>query len=397
MKVKTIQRYTLYAFLFSINFEVWDPLNTGGFFSIARLAGLLYLSTIFLSFKSFFETKGLRFILFPIWSFFTLLTIVSIINVDYNFSNYFDSSLFQNIILFWILINHERIAPGILAKGLMAFALGSIVLASLYYFKIGIEYFGGRVSIFGDNTNTVGIRMSVSILIISLSIMRDSIGMGKFRYLLIIPLFPMVMLLAETGSRVAFIAFVIQFIAVVLLSKSRRLSLKILLIVVGSIIGYFTWLYLMEIDVLRTRLIQSLYNGDLSDRDFIWGKVIQVIKSSPIFGVGKTGYAMQMRDVAGSVFSPHNVFLEILVYTGIIGLYLYINFIYKNILIAFANYKLNKDLLPLLLFIPLAGLMLSGQLLVFKMGWVILAFSGSKIFSTQVLHKRRYENPLRNR
>ncbi|MDY0103773.1 MAG: O-antigen ligase family protein [Lentimicrobium sp.] len=395
MKLSKIQRIALYIFLFSINFEVWAP--SGIALSTSKITGLIYFATILPNYKYFFKAGYIRHLLTPMWLLFGLLTVVSLININSVSYSFFDFSLFQNMLLFWLLLNHERKDPGILAKGMLAFAMGSIVLAALYYFKIGIAYEGGRVTIFGDNANTVGIRMSVSIFILALYILKNSIGMGKFRYLLIVPIFPMVMLLAETGSRVAFIAFVLQFIVIVLFNKSGRFSLKLFLIIAGSIIGYFTWTYFMEIDVLRIRLTQSLQDRDLAGRDLIWSKVIQVIKSSPIFGVGKTGYASYMSDAYGSVSSPHNVILEILAYTGLIGLYLYLNFLFKIIRIAYASFKINKDLLPLLLFIPFLGLMFSGQLLVVKIGWVILAFAGSKIFSTHPMYIKRNENPLRNR
>ena len=44
--IKQVQRFALYLFFFSINFEVWDPFNTDGFFSVSKLTGLIYLFTI---------------------------------------------------------------------------------------------------------------------------------------------------------------------------------------------------------------------------------------------------------------------------------------------------------------------------------------------------------------
>jgi O-antigen ligase len=130
----------------------------------------------------------------------------------------------------------------------------------------------------------------------------------------------------------------------------------------------------MQSEVLKFRLLQSTQEGDLSGREIIWQTVLHLIKRSPILGVGNTGYAYFMQTNFGSVTSPHNVILEVLCLTGITGLFLYLIFLYRIFKISLNRYKMDGFLLPLMLIIPILGLLFSGQILAVKIGWVIFAY-----------------------
>lgn len=383
MKVSTIQRWALYIFFFSINFEVWDPLNTDNNFSISKLTGLIYFATILPNIKQFLDSSDIRPFLRIIWGFFGLLTVVSLVHINIDSYGFFNFSLFQNIILFWILINHDRRTPGIFERGMYSFALGSIVLSILYVFGIGIEYSSeGRISIFGDNENTIGIRMCISMLIIILLVFQNRLNISKTRYLLLAALPVMLKLLIETGSRVAIIAFVIMFVAVGFLFKTKKTWYKALFFTLTAVAFVFIIQYIMQSEVIMHRLIKSKEEGDFAGRDLIWRKLIPLIEEHPVFGVGLTGYTEYSKSVFGDYKSPHNVLIEILCYTGIIGLIAYLLFLYQVTKKAFIALR-NKNILPLLLLIPVAGLILSGQILLTKIGWIIFAYSiASGTFST---------------
>jgi O-antigen ligase len=88
-----------------------------------------------------------------------------------------------------------------------------------------------------------------------------------------------------------------------------------------------------------------------------------------------------MTNITGAFYSPHNVILEVLSYTGITGLFFYVLFLYRIFKISLKKYKKDGSLLQLLLLIPILGLLLSGQLLAVKIGYVIFAFCVSRKFS----------------
>ena len=370
-----VQNIALYLFFFSINFEVWDPFNTGGFFSVSKLTGLIYFLTILPDIKQFLDTKFIKPVLIPVWLFFVLLTVISLLNINPISSSFFDFSIFQNLLLFWILINHERRVPGILTRGLFSFALGSIALSLFYNFGIGVEYTSGRVSLFGDNENTIGMRMSISVIIFLITSVQNPFRLKKIRFLLIAAIPLMLKLMAESGSRVAFISFVLMFTGGVLLIKTKKTWYKVFVLVFGGILFAVIIQYVLSSEVLMVRLLKASEEGDLAGRDIIWQKIIPLIKDNPIFGVGKTGYVAYSKQVFYEPSSPHNVIIEILSYTGIVGLIAYLLFVIRSFLFGLKAYKFRKKILPLLLLIPMAGYLLSGQILTNKLGWVIFGYA----------------------
>lgn len=379
-----IQRICLYVFFFSMNFEVWDPFQTSGFFSISRLTGLAYFLVLIPSIVRFKTSEAMKPIITTIWIFFGLLLIMNGIHTDSMAEYFFDFTYFQNIVLFWILINHEQSEPGVLEKGMFAFAMGSITLALLYYNGIGIEYSGGRVSIFGDNQNIIGLRMCISITILILAIIKNNFRMGRVRFLLLLPIPVMIGLMVETGSRHAVLAFVLVFIAALFLYKTERSLWKIVSFFIGIASVFLIYQYIMQNEVIRIRLFQSVYEGNLSNRDVIWKNMIPLIKSNPIFGVGQSGYATYCQVIYGVYTSPHNVILEILAFTGLTGLMIYFYFLFLIFRRSWRMYRKDGLILPLLLLFIAFSMIVISHILEVKIGWAIFAFAaGSSVLNTE--------------
>jgi len=378
--ITQLQRIALYLFFFSINFEFWDPLNTDGFFSVSKLTGFIYVFTIIPQIRYFNKADTRNQFLLYIWFFFIILTLVSLFNINIVSYNFFDFTVFQNIFLFWFLINHERKERFVLEKGLLSFALGSVALALLFYAGIGIEYEGGRVNIFADNENTIGLKMTISLAILFLAIVQNRLKFGKLRYLLLIPVPIMVRLMVETGSRVAFISFALILVAGVVLFKTKNIFSKMSVFAGGAITSIIFWIYMIQSDTLIQRLLISAEKGDLGGRDVIWKSLLPLIESNPIFGIGKTGYAYFSQITFGEGTSPHNVILEVLCYTGVIGLIIYLLFLFRVFKKGYQKYKTEGLLLPLLLISPVLGMLVSGQILETKIGWGIFAYiAGSSV------------------
>ncbi len=377
--MRKLQRIALYVFFFSINFEVYDPFHTGGIFSLSKLTGYIYLLTMIPLIIHNTTSHKIKQLLNPVLIFFGLLTLVSIVNINATSYGFFDFSIFQNIVLFWILLNHEEYEPLVLEKGMLSFAMGSVALALLFNAGIGLGFEGDRVTLFNDNQNNVGLRMSISTIILLTTVLQNRLKMRKFQYLLLIPIPIMLTLMAESGSRVAFLSFILAFIAGGFLFKTKKVWAKILVLGIGVLAFLAVWQFLMHIEVLNTRLLLSLEEGDLSERDIIWQRLLPLIKSNPFFGVGKTGYAEFTQVTFGHFTSPHNVFIEILCLTGITGLFFYLMFLYRIFKGSYFLYKTENLILSLLLIIPVLGLLLSGQILFVKIGWVIFAYISGNI------------------
>ena len=372
--IKKAQKIALFLFFFSINFEMWDPFNTGESFSIAKLTGIIYLMTVGPQVMEFIRIDRLRSILFPLWIFWGLLFFMGIININELFSDYFYFPLFLNIIIFWLLINHERKDYMVLEKGMIWFALGSVTLALLFFAGIGVEYVEGRVSIFGDNQNTLGIKVTVSTIILLIAVIQNRLNLGWIRYLFLVPIPFMLYFVGETGSRVSIISFTLAFIAGSILYKTKAYLTKIGMLIGSAIALILIGVLLMQSEIIIERMVKTSSSGDLGSRDMIWKTILPIIKENPILGVGKTGYDFQSVLLFGIPRSPHNVFLEILCYTGIVGLFIFLAFIFQLFKRSYQTYKKNGWLLSLLLIIPILGMFFSGHILGTKICWVIFAY-----------------------
>ncbi|MEO6133691.1 MAG: O-antigen ligase family protein [Ginsengibacter sp.] len=390
MKLKSIQRFTLYVFLFSINFEVWDPFNTGGNFSVSKLTGFLYFVSLIPELGSYLKFKKFKNFLMPISLFFLLLTVVSFLHINSISSEYFNFSVFQNIVLLVLLVNHARKDPGVLKKAMMSFAMGSVAMAFFFYLGIGISIEEGRISLFGDNENAIGIRMCISMVFVSFFIIQNPLKLGYIRILLFFSIPVMLSLLVATGSRVAIISFSLCFVVGLILIKTRRVYTKLLIFLIGLVLGIYLYDFILSSNVLAQRLLNSAESHNLAGRDIIWKKLIPLIENNPVFGVGVTGYKMYTKKVFGEFTSPHNVILEVLCYTGFVGLLVYITFLFRVFKASIFDYKMNGSLSQLLLLIPILGLLLSGQVLVTKIGWVLFAFViGSTYNEKRLIRKRK--------
>lgn len=374
-----IQRFTLYVFFLSLNFEMFNLFGLG---STSRITGLIYLFSILPTYSNFIRTKHIKSFLLPPFLLWLLMTIVSLINLSTRSDSFIDTTILLNILLFWFLINHERIDPGIIDKGLFVFSISAILLTFLYNLGIGIEYEGGRISIFGDNQNGMGIRLSIAIIILVYITLTNSFSLSNWRFLLLLPIPVMINFMFETGSRNAFVGLVTAFIIGIALYRTNRWH-KVLLYLSALVVTLIFIQYLKQSEVLYYRLLQTAEEGSLGGREDIWSSIIPLIRENILWGVGQTGYQEYIYNIYRVQKSPHNVIFEVMAYTGIIGLSLYLYFVLRTNLQGIKIYQRKGFLLPILLLIPTWGMILGGHALVIKIYWAIYALAISTILNTE--------------
>jgi O-antigen ligase len=372
------------------------PLSAVGM-SLSRYTAILYFLTIIPEIKLFVRTDRIGNILLLAWAFFGLLTMMSVLNINEVSKEFFNLPMFQNILLFWILINHARKDYLILEKGMLFFAFGCIGMAILYIMGIGVEFSEGRLSMFKENENALGLSMILGILILLLSVIQDKLQIGKIRYLFLVPIPLMLNFVFATGSRLAFISFVLCVVAGIVLFKTPKKSGKLIAISIGIAGLVILGILLMQQEVMRDRLLKSAQEGDLAKRDDIWRSLLPLIKENPVFGVGDTGYSLFSAITFGGEKSPHNVLIEVICITGFAGLLIYFSFLYTICMRGYEIYRKNGLLLPVLLSIPLLGAIFSGQILTRKIGWVILAYIvGSAAIKTKSMKITRNKQLVEN-
>ena len=115
--------------------------------------------------------------------------------------------------------------------------------------------------------------------------------------------------------------------------------------------------------------MQTAANQDLSGRDDFWSEILITASENLFFGIGQSGYFMSFGNA-----SPHNVIIEVLIYTGLVGVLFYLLFLYKIVIFALKSFQRNDLILPILLLSPIFGTILSGQILEMKLGWLLFAY-----------------------
>jgi O-antigen ligase len=387
-----IARAALYVFMFSINFEMFNLVGGAESLSIGRITGFLYFSVlIYLKYR--LNIYRFKHLFYALIIFLVVIAVSSVLHLNHLSWKIIDISILQDIVLFFLLLIHERNNPGVLEKSLYAFVLGTVLLTVFYLFGIGIEITGGRLSLFGDNENTVGLRMGIASIVLIYSVFMTGKKISWKRYLMIVPVPLMLKVMLETGSRVSFISFVLM-IAVMLAFYLMAHPVKRImptLIFVG-IAFYLLIPYLFSNVVLIDRL-WAAKEGNLAGREDIWPAYLHHVWQSPILGYGFSGFEEVGTHIFGFAFSPHNVIIEILLYGGLIALVAFGWFFFQVVFNGFRMYLSQKEYIGLVLMISYVGSFLSGQVLVTKLMWFILAFNCILLSHKRSNEKNLYPNP----
>lgn len=381
MNFEKIHNILLYCFVLLLHFENWDALGTGEALSVTTAIAYLYLLFAFRDVRRFFAMSYLKVYLIPVLLFFCLLTIMSYLNYDSLYREYihiFDFSIFQCIILFVILANHLRGNSQTAYRALLAFVAGGVITGILFYFGIGTTMVEGRLSIFGDDQNVMGVRLAIAIMVLLSLVFENPLKWSVLRFLMLLALLFLLPVLALTGSRTGIITLSVGLFVFILFIKMQRwFKLSFMAVAVAGIVLIGS--YFSKYDLLQQRFTNSIENGENAGRTNIWQHVLPIFYSSPIVGVGTTGYGKRVLSIfglfqKGHYRGTHNVYLEILCYTGILGLLLFLLFMIRLLIKSFQLYRHNNYLVTgiILLIIIIAMFVLHG--LYNKTYWFFYAF-----------------------
>lgn len=388
IKIKNIQFFLVCLFFASLNFEMFSPIIEN--FSVAKMTAYLYIAVMLLQPRHLFSTKNISRPLGYAFTMFFLMVISSIVHIHEN-TTIFDTSIFFNIIMFWILLNHSRRDERVFQEGLLWFSMTSFLIGVFYFFGIGVTVSQDlRIVVFGENANTLGLKMGVGALFLMNYCLSHSSEKLIYRPWLLVLVLPMLLLLFATASRVALLVLVSGVVLFILFrTNTRKKGQKIIWILLGVIILYVGYRYLLQQEVLISRMDDSIENRNLAGRDYIWQTYMKVIYQNPILGVGFTGADRYSISIFGVVRSPHNVLIEVALYSGILGLIWFIAFLIDYYKCAWQYRKRLNYLGPLMTSMASVGMVLSGQALDVKLFWVLAAYAISyRIFASKQRQER---------
>jgi O-antigen ligase len=373
--IRKIQDFLLYSYLFSINFQELQLFDFVSL-SIPKIIAFLYLLFVLPDINSFLNIEKIRSFIVPLIVFFIYLSGINIINITVDSYSFFDFGLFINLVLFWLITVHFSRNDIVPTRALFYLAFGSIFLSLLYFFDIGVLIDdNGRTYLFNDNPNFVGIKMSISIIVLLFVVVQNNLNLNLLRYILLLPVFLMLALLNDTGSRVSLISLILMLLTGLFFIRIPGRMANFFLVII--IFGFFYYLINLVLDnpLLLLRLSSSVENNDIAGRDVIFSDIWDVVKNEFLLGIGQTGYFAKFGNG-----SPHNVLLEIFTYAGVFGLLLYVYFLCRMLKTALRSLAFERNILPVILLIPLFGLILSGQILTLKLGWVLFSYIASRIY-----------------
>lgn len=387
--IQNIQYFLACLFFASLNYETFSPLGQN--FSVTKMAAYLYFAGLLLSPKGFLSVKKIEIPLASCLIMFFLMVFSSIIHSIQN-SVFFDSTIFLNIIIFWLMLNHQRRDNRVFNEGLLWFSISCSVLGILFYQGVGITYDnGGRVRIFGANSNATGIKMAVGILfLLNYCLEHPTIldeynlkGKKIYKPWLLLLTIPMFLLLFGTASRTALLVLASGAVLFVLLRKTGSNKKKLLSMAVGVVALVIGYNVISKQEVVMARMNDTIEEGNISGRDVIWDVYLPLIEDHPIIGTGFTGHYDHARFVLGQAMSPHNVLIEVALYSGVIGLFFFMVFLYNVFTNAWKYYKFRNNLGPLIISMAIVGRVLSGQALGVKLFWVLAAYAISYVFDNR--------------
>jgi O-antigen ligase len=354
--------------VFLISFENIKIFNIDFLFSKVALILVLFSSSI--NIKAFRSLNKIKELSIPLLMYFTLFTICNYINRTSISNDYIDLLFCLNILAFLIMVSVALITPQFMLKALFVFVVSNILVCFFFFFGIGLsEATEGRFSMFNMNENYLGINLAISFLIIISLIFENKLQLSIKRFFLILTLPFLFFLIVKTGSRVAFLSIFFGVFIFILLNKSLNIIQKIFFFIISFISSIILFLVFLKNTFMLERLMDVIESGDTSNRDLIWDALLFYFTDNSLFGIGRTGFV----SIVGEM-SPHNVLLEIFIYTGLVGVIIFCFFYFFIIRKAVQRIKFEDNVLPFILLIPISFLFFSGQIFDKKIVWVILSY-----------------------
>jgi O-antigen ligase len=366
-----IINFLIYFFVFSICFERLTLFEQNLDFFFTKISSAFLIIFTLFDLKFWKSLKNIKYYAFLLLIYFLFLTYSNFNNRTQVYTEYFDYLFFLNILIFLTLGSNFNRDTSLVSKTFFVFLVGNFILTVLFFFGIGKTDLSleleGRASIFGNNQNYLGLSLSLSSLYILYNLFLFQNNKFKLFFYLI-AFFPISYFMISTGSRTAFLLFILGIVIIVIFSKNINKINKILFFIFFTVVTIQLFILFKDKLDLFQRLTATIEDGDSANRDVIWSGLLYFFSDFIFLGVGKTGYLRMIGDL-----SPHNAFLEVLLYTGVIGLSIFLFFIlslYKNILNINSH---SNNFFPIVIFIGVLGILITGQLFDQKVIWYFMA------------------------
>lgn len=386
--LQNINNFALLLFVFGVNFENWDPFGLQGVFSIAKMSAIVYIVS-WVPFLNRIKLKPLKQFLIPLLVYMMIEFLSSAINNIYaaNILGTFNFKLVQLLILLTLIISHIYHNNAILKWVLYSFIANVLLLSVLSALGIGYEVIeaqdGGRLEMFGENPNMIGMKASFAAIMLFYFIFNTKKLWSKM--LLVLPLLLIISMLIATASRGALLSIFAGLGIMVMIQKTTALR-KIVLFSIGIAVSTWLFNYIMTTNEnFAMRMNVFLEEGNTGRND-LWEGAYSIIMDNLVIGVGRPGALPVMQQYIGRAMDPHNVFLYVLMTTGLIGFVFFMTFINRLAIRLFKDFKqTNNAMYLVLLAILLFNMAKAGGFINKTFLWFFFAvLIGSTVYTKQI-------------
>ncbi len=353
MKLTGLNRILLYAVLGQILLLPYMPAFFNKGYEEIKVLGFLY-STLFISaiWLINLSIKKINFFLPPTFVsmtfFIVALAIGAFFGLDPARSFFGASPYFQGLItffflyLFWLIISQVLISDRFMAQSLVFSAAGVSVVALIQYMLLQngnyVPLYAGRVvSTFGQPNFFAGFIL----LVLPFWLFLWSQKRRKEVIYLTVILGMLLLAIAISFSRTAIILAAILICGWLIKSYIKDRYLKVGIIFLAGVLLIYGLVNarIIEDEIVQPLVTQRVEFSNVQKRIFIWQVAFEQIKKSPLSGYGlenigrafphsfdfnhpKPAFYHSIKDL--NIDNTHNIFLNLLMWSGVVGLVSYL-------------------------------------------------------------------------
>lgn len=329
--LQQLNNFALYLLVFTIVYENWDAFGTKGAYSITYFATILYIVSWVPLFRYNLSAGLLKRFGIPLF----LFICVGIVSTGWTSSYATDlpdllkTRWYQVVVLALLVSNHIYTDKKMIWTVYTIYAVSVFFMSILAMAGIGTTYFQGRILIFGENPNGMGTKAVVAFIIVLYYLIRVKSTILK-KAMAILALVGFLSLVILTASRGALLSLFMGTFILIILNKMKPIK-KITMVSLGLIFIIFFFQYVLESDkAFGQRIMNSVEKGD-TGRTGLWESATNIIADNLFIGVGvpKEAFLGEMYKYSGAYMDAHNIFLYVLITTGITGFVFFIWFVMR--------------------------------------------------------------------
>lgn len=324
----SLRNIILKLLILLIPFQAWKPFGSI-YLNATFVMFFLYFGLSLFNLKKYFQFIRIKPFFIPFACLWVLMFIMTTLNdfpearTTYSVTR----QILMQFFFFWLVVNDLYRNPNLGSSLLKTFIISMTIMATLLLLNVGVEISFGRKTIFEYNANMLAMWFVLAAFII-LRILIEKEGKKIFRIFLVIVLLIFLKIIADTGSRSAFFALMLgPVIYMLLMPRNRRYFY--LNYILGFLLLFIMGYLIYSTDIMQERIVNQIEDPTFGGRKLIWDNTIVTIKDHLWLGQGASGFEKNLKERMGMAWSPHNEYLSILAYTGLVGFLFFLVFLVK--------------------------------------------------------------------